>query len=86
MLMGSSRGGARANFLQDEYVSSVLLKADSVGFNIPEDAVEVVLVDAKELASVLSRYDSCCPVNSITPTINLDAVSHKESTRELWEP
>lgn len=58
-------GGARVgrDLFKNEHVPAVLLEAHRVRFHVAQNPVEIVLVDAQELAAVLPRDDRGRPLN-----------------------
>lgn len=50
------------DFLEDEDILAVLLETDGVGLDVPKYPVEVVLVDAQEVAVVFAQNYRGCSV------------------------
>lgn len=59
-------GGARVgrDLLENEHIPAVLLQAHSVRLHVAQDPVEIVLVYAKELATVFSRDNRRRPLKT----------------------
>lgn len=44
------------NSFQDQHVLAVLLQAQRVGFDVPQDSIEMLLVHAKQVTIVLLQH------------------------------